>query len=539
MDIQIRRALLSCFDKTNLLPLARCLVEHGCELISTGGTQKCLEEANLPVTDISCLTQYPEAFSGRVKTISFPIAASLLFDRSKDQEEAKKYGIKAIDLVVCNFYPFATAEMNEQASFVELIDIGGPTMVRAAAKNFQYVTVLTKPEDYASLSEELNALNGRVSLASRRKLMAKAFNLVADYDSLIATQIDAWNQSPSVRLSFQNPQHLRYGENAHQKALLLQNGIENFHGIEVHQGKDLSYNNYLDMQAAFEAIEDLEGTACCIVKHNTPCGMAEGTEQKSVFELAWAGDSVSAFGSVIIFNRKLELSTAHCLNLDSPDKNQRKFVEIILAPSFADGTLDYLASHKNLRVISFKSQNQTQPKSPLNSMKHLRLIDNILLVQEKDMQLYECMQWVTQSRHTINEALVIFGLKAVKAMRSNAIAIVRMQKDNSLQVLGLGCGQPNRVTSVQLAIDKSLANLRDEFHGHADDLAAYQQNELARCLLISEAFFPFADNVEICAKFGIKTIVQPGGSIRDQEVIDACNHLGLAMLLTGLRHFKH
>ncbi len=539
MEIKIKRALLSCFDKTNLLPLARCLVQQGCELISTGGTQKILEDANLPVTDIASLTQYPEAFAGRVKTISFPIAASLLFDREKDQDEAAKYGIKAIDLVVCNFYPFAKAEMNERASFVEWIDIGGPTMVRAAAKNFEYVTVLTCPEDYPSLSEELTTKAGKISLASRRKLMAKAFNLVADYDSLIATKIDTWNQNPSVRLSFQNPQSLRYGENSHQKALLLQNSTESFHGITVHQGKDLSYNNYLDMQAAFEAIRDLEELACCIVKHNTPCGMAQGRDQKNVFELAWAGDPVSAFGSVIIFNHELQLSTIKCLNLESADKNQRKFVEILLAPSFADGVFDYLASHKNLRVISFKSKNDISEKTSILGMNDLRLVDNILLMQEKDTQLYACMEWVTQNRNTIDEALVIFGLKAVKATRSNAIAIVRAQKDRSLQVLGLGCGQPNRVTSVQLAIDKSLANLRNEFSGHADDLAAYIKNELAKTILISEAFFPFADNVEICAEYGIKTIVQPGGSIRDQEVIAACNHLGLAMLMTGLRHFKH
>ncbi len=532
MNITVKRALISCYDKTNLLPLVEVLHEFGCELISTGGTKKLIEEANFPVRDISELTQQAEAFGGRVKTLSFGIAASLLFDRERDRLEAEKLGVQPIDLVVCNFYPFSEkADFNTQGdSFIEWIDIGGPTMVRAAAKNFRYVSVLTSPADYQDLAAELEENKGSISYQCRRNLMAKAFQQVANYDAAIASTIDRWQEQDSLRLSYTHKMDLRYGENAHQNAQFFQESPSSFYGIKVHQGKELSYNNILDIQAAFDSIRDFKNQACCVIKHNTPCGIAEGKDQLQVFKKAWEGDTTSAFGSIVIFNQEVGLETLEYLNLNSLNK---KFVEIIIAPQFSEDAKAYLSSQKNLRVISYD-------KTFKVSKREIRFVEGGVLVQDRDVKAYEALNWVTNIiPENLSKELILFGLHAIRPMRSNAIAIVRTLQDGTFQVLGMGCGQPNRVTSVRLAIEKATENLREEFVGHTKEREAYVQHSLGQTLLLSEAFFPFADNVELCHRFGIRQIVQPGGSIRDKDVIETANRLGVAMMFTGIRHFKH
>lgn len=532
MNIVVKRALVSCYDKTNLLPLVQTLHKFQCEIISTGGTKKLIEDAGIPVTDISAITQQAEAFGGRVKTLSFSIAASLLYDRERDRAEAERYNVKAIDLVVCNFYPFEEkVDFAKQGdSFIEWIDIGGPTMVRAAAKNFRYVGVLASSQDYNEVIAELEETGGSLSYECRRNMMAKAFNRVADYDAAIATSIDSWQESPSLRLSFKDPQSLRYGENAHQKAQFFKKDEKSFYGIQTHQGKELSYNNILDIQAAFDSIRDLKNQACCIIKHNTPCGIAEGQDQAVVFKRAWEGDTTSAFGSIVIFNQALALETLKYLNLESSDK---KFVEIIIAPEFTDEAKSYLSTQKNLRVITYDKNHKVEKDE-------YRFVEGALLVQDKDTEPYESLKWVTQSvPKNLSEDLILFGLQSIRPMRSNAIAIVRKMDDGTLQLLGMGCGQPNRVTSVRLAIEKASENLRAEFTGHPSEVEAYVRHALGNTLLLSEAFFPFADNIELCHQFGIRNVVQPGGSLKDKDVIAACDRLGLAMMFSGHRHFKH
>lgn len=531
MEISIKRALISCYDKEGLVPLVETLSKFNCELISTGGTKKLIEDLGLPVTDISDVTKQPEAFGGRVKTLSYQISASLLFDRDKDKQEAKTLGVEPIDLVVCNFYPFEDHKeaWKKGEDFVEWIDIGGPTMVRSAAKNFKHVGVLASPKDYALVIEELQSTQGKMTYNTRKNLMAKAFNYVASYDAAIAMSVDAWRESPSQRFYFPNGKAMRYGENSHQKSdFYLEEG--SFYNYKVHQGKELSYNNILDMQAAFDSIRDFKEQACSVIKHNTPCGIATGENSRLVLQRAWEGDSTSAFGSIIIMNRKCELETVQFFNLESP---QKKFVEVLIAPEFSLEAQDYLSQHKNLRVVTY------DPHYKEDDLEY-RFVEGGLLVQDKDRELYSELSWV--SRYVpkeLSEDLIVFGLQSIRPMKSNAIAIVRKNCDGTMQVLGMGCGQPNRVSSVKLAVEKATENLRNEFTGHGKEAESYVRFHLEHSVLLSEAFFPFVDNIDVCHRHGIRTIVQPGGALRDKELIDACDRLGIAMLFTRRRHFKH
>ena len=538
-SIKIKRVLMSVSDKKDLLPLAECLKKHNCEIISTGGTGQKLKEANIDMTDISKVTGNPEAFGGRMKTISFNIESALLFDRERDAEEAASLNIEAIDMVVCNLYPFkkvldAGADF---ATLIENIDIGGPTMVRSAAKNFKYVAVVTDPSDYTAIIEELNENEGYLSLATRRRLMRKAFNHTADYDATIAVAMDKADDEESMRLSFKNGQVLRYGENSHQSALYYrEDGAEqSLCDMKILSGKAISFNNLLDINGAFEAVRVLnpEKQACAIIKHSNPCGLCEGDNQAEVFEAAWAGDPISAFGSIIAFNQKVERKTLEFLALDHENKMQRKFVEVVIAPSFAEEALAYLKLHKNLRVIEYNTK-------AARTGQDLRYFNGLVLAQDLDTALYDKMEVVTKNEVDMSAktALVEFGLKAISNIKSNAIVVAR-EKDGNLQLLGMGAGQPNRLVATKLAIEKCRENLTREFAGNAEDLEAYMQKEIGNAMLISDAFFPFPDNVELAASHGIKNIVQPGGSIKDKQVIKACNKLGVNMIFTGLRHFKH
>ncbi len=533
--VPIRRALISVSDKTDVVELAQTLLAQGCEIISTGGTQRQLQAAGIATTDISTVTGNPEAFGGRMKTISFNIESALLFDRIKDAQEAADLNIQAIDLVVCNLYPFEQV-LKQGAGFetlIENIDIGGPTMIRAAAKNFKYVTTVTQPSDYAALMTELQQQNGATSYAFRKQLMTRAFNHTADYDALIATTMDKEQEVESLRLRFEQGTGLRYGENSHQSAQFYrQTGIEHsLYDMEVLHGKALSFNNILDINGALESIREAERPACAVIKHSNPCGLCEGDHQADLLRLAWAGDPISAFGSIIAFNRKVTLETVQFFELDHADKSRRKFVEVVVAPAFTDEALAYLQQHKNLRIIQFDA-------AVLDTPKDYRYLNGSLLAQDADNQLHDKLDLVTEIPvvMSVEQALIEFGLRAIKTIKSNSIAIVRF-KDGYAQLLGMGAGQPNRLIATKLAIEKSRENLQNDYTGK--DFESHVAQELSKAWLISDAFFPFADNIELAAQAGIRKVVQPGGSIRDKSVIKACNELGVSMVFTGIRHFKH
>ena len=535
--MKIKRALLSVSDKTGIVALAQKLDLLQVEIISTGGTKKTLEEAGITVTDISQVTKNPEAFGGRMKTISFQIESALLFDREKDAEEAKNLEIEPIDLVVCNLYPFEKV-LKQGADFetlIENIDIGGPTMVRASAKNFKYVTVLTHPEDYGDFSKELEDQNGSTSYEFRKAMMVKAFNHTADYDALIAQTMDKEIGKNSVRLTFEEGKTLRYGENSHQKARFYrQKGVENsFFDMEILHGKELSYNNILDISGAVNSVRELSDHACSIIKHSNPCGLAQGKNQRETLEKAWQADPVSAFGSIIAFNTPITLETVQFFELNNEDKSKRKFIEVIVAPQYSPDALEYLQFHKDLRVLVYDPKN-------LPEIQDYRYLNGTLLSQDYDNVLYEKLEKVTDGTLDMNpmKPVIEFGLKAVKNIKSNSIAIVG-QKNGQLYLMGMGAGQPNRLISTELALRKAKAFIQADFRGEEADFETFYREEIAKAVLISDAFFPFADNVEMAAEQGIKNIVQPGGSIRDKSVIETCNKLGVTMVFTGTRHFKH
>lgn len=532
-----KRALISVFDKTGIVPLAKALQECSWEIISTGGTLKVLEKEGIVVSDISRVTKNPEVFGGRVKTLSFQISSAILFDREKDLDEAKALEIEPIDFVVCNCYPFEQVYKRgaEISQLVENIDIGGPTMIRSAAKNFMNVSVLTDPKDYPSICEELKSSSGRLCLKTRKKLMRKAFNYVADYDACIAMAMDKEEEIHSLRLSFSEGRSLRYGENSHQKAFFFRErqAEHSLYDMKLLQGKQLSYNNLMDINSAVDGVKDLKRSGCAIIKHNTPCGLSESETSASALSLAWRADPISSFGSVIAFNRSLNEKDIDFFQFSNPDKGKRKFIEAIVAPGFSPKILESLSTQKSLRLVEYQSSFKE------NIEKEFRYFKGSLLLQDTDSKLFERLSCVTIEKIKIDEEFVEFGLKAVKQVKSNAIAVVRKLEDGSFQLLGMGAGQPNRLISVSLAIDKCRQNLIDEFDGVSEERECYVQRELGKSLLISEAFFPFRDSVDFCARHGIKAILQPGGSIRDKEVIQACDDHKVAMVLTGLRHFKH
>ena len=542
-EIRINRVLISVTDKTGIVDFARELKNLGCELISTGGTRNLLLNNEIDSTDIADFTGNPEAFGGRMKTISFQVESALLYDRIKDKAEADKYRILPIDMVVCNLYDFAKFKDDKPdlSLLIENIDIGGPTMIRAGAKNYRFVAVVTDPSDYQWIIQELEQLQGSISEESRFRLMRKAFNLTADYDALIAQTMDELAGIKGLRFKFEKGEKLRYGENSHQKGFLYREkgAINSLYDLKILHGKKISYNNLSDIQSALEVVAEFDVPTCAIVKHNNTCGLSCGSKQNNVFRYAWAGDPVSAFGSIIAFNTEIELDTAKFLRLNDDDKKKRKFVEVIIAPGFREDAFSYLCYHKNLRII------EADPKIALKT-KSMKYLAGSLLWQEVDHQLYNDFEIVTEKKIDLNseKLLLEFGLKAVRNLKSNAIALVRKTEDNYFQLIGMGAGQPNRLVATQLAIQKAKENLIREYQTteiiyRTNSLESYLEKEFKRTVLISDAFFPFADNVELAYNAGIYIIIQPGGSIRDKKVIKKCDQLGVTMLFTGLRHFKH
>lgn len=512
----VQRALISVFDKTGLEDLARGLHALGIEILASGGTATALEKAGVPTCRIEAFTGAAEVLDGRVKTLHPKVHAGILADRRIPQhmQDLLKHGYTAIDLVVCNLYPFAEylKAGKDRAQLVEKIDIGGPTLIRAAAKNVDGgVSVLSDPADYEAVLASLRQ-EAAVNQGLRMRLAAKAFRQVAEYDLLIAkwTEEQAANTAPSLLPpsleGFVQVQTLRYGENPHQPAALYRMPQEG--GVAAGTllaGKPLSYNNLLDMDAAYRAAYGLHDHGCTIVKHTNPCGMAQAKSQAEVFKLALAGDPLSAFGGVIGFNQPLELSTVQAI-LES-----KLFVECIAAPAMNPDAQAALKRRENLRLFVVPAGNPAPAQ-------HAHRIGGGLLVQvpdspEADISAWKCVTnrqlepgWMDELRFAMNVAGVL---------KSNSIAVTRAQA-----LLGAGAGQMSRVDAAEQALKKAGDRAQGAFLG-------------------SDAFFPFPDTVELAAKAGIAAMVQPGGSKRDQESIDACDAHGIAMVFTGTRHFRH
>jgi phosphoribosylaminoimidazolecarboxamide formyltransferase/IMP cyclohydrolase len=519
---RIERALLSVSDKTGLVEFARVLAALGVELISTGGTRDALSKAGLPVKDVGEVTNFPEMLDGRVKTLHPFVHAGLLFKRddAKHAQTLKDHGIKPIDLVVCNLYPFESTVAKPGVAIhevIENIDIGGPTMVRAAAKNYAAVAIVTEPSQYAALAEELQKENGSLSLATRENLACAAFARIAAYDASICAyfQKRAGDAFPSsLTLSFQKKQLLRYGENPHQPAAFYveaNNRPDCVAGAEVLHGKELSYNNILDLDSALNLVREFTQPAAIVVKHNNPCGAAFASTLADAFQKAFDGDPQSAFGGILAFNRTLDEATA--LKLAEPNR----FVECIIAPEFEPAAIEILTTkptwRKNVRLLKVGPLDFAQPRA---EMLDFRRVDGGLLAQFRDRGASSEWKPVTKRQPTEKErADLEFAWKVCKHVKSNAIVLA---KDG--MAIGVGAGQMSRVDSVQIAIRKAGERVKG-------------------AVLASDAFFPFRDNVDAAAAAGVTAIVQPGGSQRDADSIAACDEHGLVMLFTGVRHFRH
>jgi phosphoribosylaminoimidazolecarboxamide formyltransferase/IMP cyclohydrolase len=519
---KIKRALLSVTDKTGLVEFAQVLAGFGVELVSTGGTARVLREAGLTVKDISELTGFPEMLDGRVKTLHPKVHGGLLYIRGNKEHEAAvaAHGIEPIDMVVVNLYAFEKTAAQAGVAFghmIENIDIGGPSMVRSAAKNFEDVAIVTRVDDYPALIEELKTTHGALSRKTRWKLAKKAFGLTAAYDAAIANTLDQIAEAPApaapaepdtaslpqtLRINFPLAQPLRYGENPHQRAALYANGSGlGIAGARQLQGKELSFNNLVDLDACWELAQEFDEPAVIIVKHTNPCGAATGESLAEAYRKALACDPVSAYGGVIGINREVDLEVA--------EEIAKIFVEAIAAPSFSAAARERFAAKKNLRLVEVHAA----PARPV--VKH---VSGGLLLQDADTgRVTEAELKVATWRPPTAEELrsLLFAWRVAKHVKSNAIVYA---KDG--QTLGVGAGQMSRVDAAKFGAMKAVLPLKG-------------------CVAASDAFFPFADGLEAVAAAGATAVIQPGGSVRDEEVIAAADKLGMAMVFTGIRHFKH
>jgi len=523
---QIRRALLSVTDKTGLVEFAQTLASFGVELVSTGGTARTLREAGLGVQDISDLTGFPEMLDGRVKTLHPRVHGGLLYIRGNQEHEAavSAHGIAPIDMVVVNLYAFEKTAAQPGVAFghlIENIDIGGPSMVRSAAKNFEDVAVVTSVADYANLIQELNAAHGCLSRATRWRLARQAFGLTAAYDTAIASTLERIapgadeapapeapaapdaNVFPStLRIHYPLAQSLRYGENPHQRAALYADGSGlGVAGARQLQGKELSFNNLVDLDACWEMVCEFTEPAVMIVKHTNPCGAATGGTVLEAYQKALACDPVSAFGSVIGINREVDGAAA--------EEIAKLFVEAIAAPSFTAEARERLAAKKNLRLVEVTSA----PARPV-----VKNVSGGLLLQDADTaQVNESELKIVTLRPPTPEELrsLVFAWRVCKHVKSNAIVYAR-----DGQTIGIGAGQMSRVDAARFGAQKAVL-------------------PLAGCVAASDAFFPFPDGLETVVQAGATAVIQPGGSVKDQEVIATADKLGIAMVFTGIRHFRH
>ena len=523
--VKIRRALLSVSDKTGLLELARSLAGHGVELLSTGGTAKAIRDAGLPVRDVSEVTGFPEMMDGRVKTLHPLVHGGLLGRAGTDDAVMAEHGIAAIDLLVLNLYPFESVTARADctlADAVENIDIGGPAMLRSAAKNFARVAVATHPAQYDAIVAELAGNEGALSADTRFTLSVAAFNRVAQYDAAISNYLSAITDASgevAVRApfaaqangSFVKVMDLRYGENPHQQAAFYRDlcpAPGSLATLEQLQGKELSYNNIGDSDAAWECVRQFDAPACVIVKHANPCGVAVGAACGDAYELAYATDPTSAFGGIIAFNTRLDAATCKVI-LD------RQFVEVLIAPDYDDEALAYAKKKANVRVLRI-------PLAPVSSgFIDTKRVGSGMLMQTADDRVVTRDELKVVSKLAPTDAQfadLLFAWKVAKFVKSNAIVYAR---DN--RTIGVGAGQMSRVYSARIAGIK------------ANDAGLVVPGSV----MASDAFFPFRDGIDAAAEAGIKAVIQPGGSMRDSEVIAAADEHGLAMVFTGVRHFRH
>lgn len=517
-----KRALISCTNKEGIADLAQFLVHHGIEILSTGGTAKIIKDSGIAVTEVSDYTGSPEILDGRLKTLHPKIHGGLLAVRSneKHQTQMQENNIQPIDLVIVNLYEFEKTIANKDcdlATAIENIDIGGPTMLRSAAKNYKDVAVVIDPSDYPELKLQIE--NGNITEDFKFRLAAKVFKSTAQYDTAISQYLAQQTSDQmvssfkdNINISLQKIQDLRYGENPHQKAAFYKekeatSGIVN---AKQWQGKELSFNNILDIESAYNCCREFKDPACVIVKHLNPCGVAIGQDLSQAFMRARAGDPVSCFGGIVALNQKVDQQTA--LNI------AETFFEAVIAPSYTPEALELFKQKKNLRIMTLDNFNDI-PKAL-----DYRRIGGGLLVQDADTEMADVSscQVVTKRQPTEQELKDLdFAWRVVKHVKSNAIVFA---KDD--QSLGMGAGQMSRVDSVKIAGRKA----NESFEG---------QNVLENAVMASDAFFPFRDGIDTAAKMGIKAIVQPGGSMRDNEVIEACDEHGITMIFTSMRHFRH
>lgn len=528
----IRRALISVSNKEGLVPFAKLLREHNVEILSTGGTLAALKAAGIPAKAVEEITGFPEVFEGRVKTLHPKIHGGLLYRRDKKthQEEADRLGIEAIDLVVVNLYPFEEVTKKHSVTLeeaIENIDIGGPSMLRSAAKNFKSVTVVCDPADYWRLMKEIQRHKGKVSASLREELAFKVFERTANYDRHIAEFMSRRNgkekagkESPApksqdlpseINLHYEKLRDLRYGENPNQKAgLYVPKGAGPLRYFNSLHGKELSFNNLLDIEATIDVLREFERPAACVIKHNNPSGIAENGHLADAMEQAIECDAMSAFGGVLGVNRPCDLETARRAT------DRLHFFEVFAAPSFRPEALRLLKERKNLRLIEIG-------KIPSANPWDIRVLQEAVLLQERDLPLQDRIAELEKNlrvvtREKLNAAeldRLLFAFKCVKLVKSNAIVITQGK-----QTVGIGAGQMARVDAVEIACRK----------------AGYRTDD---GILASDAFFPMPDSIEVARQYKIRTIIQPGGSLKDADVIAACDRVGIAMVFTGERHFRH
>lgn len=502
------RALISVYDKTGIVEFTQGLVDLGWEILSTGGTQKCLEEAGIAVTPVEDVTSYPDMLGGRVKTLHPAIHGGILFKRDNEEhrQTLAEHDIQSIDMVVNSLYPFeeTVAKVDAtHADIIEKIDVGGPSMIRAAAKNYQDVTIIVEQTDYDWVLSRLQE-NGSLSLAERQTLAGKAFNLTAYYDAQIAAYFNRTNEvafPEYLTLAYKAPQSLRYGENPHQQAAYYSSSQKKYNFKQLH-GKELSYNNLNDLKACLDLLLEFEEPTAVAVKHANPCGVAIGATLAEAYQKAHDCDPNSIFGGIIGLNRPVDLETAQLLS--------KTFLEIVAAPEFSEEALAVLQAKKNIRLLEIPTLGDIKP----NNLQFKETVDGLLL-QETDRELFEKWELMTERAITEEEKQdLIFAWKVCKHIASNAMVVAK-----NGQTYGLGHGEVKRVW----ALEKSLE--RSEF-------------PLEGAVVASDAFF-FKDTIDTLVDYGIKVIIQPGGSVKDAEVIEAANQQDISVIFTGMRHFKH
>src|SRR3954471_14488875 len=517
-EVRVRRALITVSDKTGIAEFARCLRELGVEIVSTGGTAKHLNEAGVETRAIDDFTGFPEMLDGRVKTINPKIAAGVLAVRDNPEHVGtlNEHGLETIDLVCVNLYPFEQTAAKRAVSdeeVIENIDIGGPSLIPASAKNYPFTAVVTSPESYDAVADELRASDGKLSMRTREALALEAFTYTARYDASISEWFGKREQDfPGVMVrAYEKVLDLSYGENPHQRAAYYSSAGSRTHLLSMVgklHGKELSFNNLLDLDSARRLLEEFEVPAAVIVKHNNPCGCAVGSTVDEAFDKALATDPVSAFGGIVSVNREVDMALATKLN--------SMFLELVFAPDYTTEALEILRSKQNIRLL----HNEEKRGAPITEQDQKRVRGGVL-VQDRDvdLELRDEMQVVTDRKPSEQEwGELLFAWKVCKHVRSNAIVMAA-----NLGTVGIGAGQMSRVDSVRIAIEKA----------NAAELG------LDNAVMASDAFFPFPDGPQLAFDAGIRAVIQPGGSKNDQATIDACNKAGVAMVFTARRHFRH